>query len=287
MKILKTKNGWLNLEKNGLNTFGNIAIQYYNYLKNKKSILHQETTTSDEKLDAIDSFLNVIDDYLSDQKGYQPTYPFELYSDCIYTIEEQTIFHKQIISLAQDNGWKNIPEDINLNSIDVYLMQVFANAPPLQTSMHFYDGEWCIAYDFELEFDKRPSYNEVENGKTIPEWLVFLDMIEMRNNDYNFCYCEQCKEIYVKRRKNNRLCDTCGSSYKKIYDKVRSSTPKGKIDKVCNYMRNSLKYTNDEIITFREDANQKLTSLNEEKFNSWCDEKHKMFKADAKIREKI
>lgn len=304
MKYIKTENGWYVVETGAFFKYGEIAIWQYNqirlwmknYLDEQMEIIDnygfkssemkefkKRNKTLIEGWDDLELFVAVIDSYIPFLRSFESLEKFEPSELFRGTIEEQEANHQKIIEMVKSNGWETISNDIQPSLVDIFLIRQLEKAPHLQVSLHFYEGKWCEAYNVEPGLEQ----NEIENGKSAWEWLVYLDMIEVRYSDSVFAFCRECDSLYIRVRKNNHLCEKCTANYKKNFDKRRGTTNKGLIDKVCNYMRNSLKFTYDEINAFRDIANINLTTMNETAFSEWCKQEHDGFKAEAKKRMPI
>lgn len=166
--------------------------------------------------------------------------------------------------------------------IDRYLNSVFLGNNYFPTTIQNINGEWAIIYNVN---ETATDENELQAGEIMKEWMVFLDMMEMRKSKYIFKECPECNLLYVDNDKRKKLCSRCSPSYKSNYDKKRASAPKGYRDKVKNYMRNSGSYTNDEILEFTIESDNKINELNNDDFMKWCKNKHDYFKEETKRRK--
>lgn len=167
--------------------------------------------------------------------------------------------------------------------VDNYLDFVLSGIDYFPTTNQNINGEWTIVYNVN---ETAINENELKPGEIIKEWMVFLDMLEMRKSKYIFKECPECNLLYTDNDKRKKLCSRCSPSYKSNYDKKRAITPKGYRDKVKNYMRNSGLYTNDEILDFTINSDNKIDVLNANDFMNWCKDKHDYFIEEAKRRRK-
>lgn len=295
MKYLKMEEGWKIIETGEFIRFGEIAISQYNFFKKlmvdyNTSYLNifeqygiqspemkkfkEENQPITDRYDDIEFFIALIETHIFSIKEnkFNPIRDFSICNKSRYSTQEQKVAHQKVINLIKDNGWEDISNNKTINAIDIFLIKELSNAPTFPITYHFVNGKWYFAFDTEL---------------TQQEWFVLLDIQEIRNADYDFSFCKQCGNIFIKRKKNNIYCESCSENYRKNYDQKRTVSPKGYRDKVRNYMRNSLKFTNSEIIEFSIESDKKLNTLSGEDFIKWCTEKHEAYKQEAKTRKKI
>ncbi len=172
--------------------------------------------------------------------------------------------------------------------IDSYLKLVYSWINYMPITHECINGKWCIVYNIN---ETATTEDELKSNEILKEWMVFLDLQEMRNSNYAFTECKECQRIFISNNRRRKYCTDCSIHYKPNYDKKRQHTPKGRRDKIVVYMRESGKYTHDEIYTLSEisdfinESDKMIATLSEDDFIKWCEEKHNYYLQETKRRK--
>lgn len=303
-KLIKMETGWKVFETGQFFEFGQISINIYNLYSTKQEEYYEKlrnaNNSEEEQLyeeykeylsDDVFNFISVVDRYIDDigysKKGFEATKKFTPYESKCFSYERQEETHRKTLDIIKNQGWPNVPDDIKINLIDLYLMRSIESLPPLPATPHFINGKWYMAYD---------------TGDT--NLIAVLDLIEMRNCAYKFRFCKNCNKIYIQKDKKVKYCPECSQNYDKIASKNRPLSPRYVHKQVRNYMNNSEKFTANEIGAFADESdfywdriqgkNPKVIDqsyrsdiITEYDYIAWCKEKHEEFKKIAKSRKKI
>lgn len=304
--MLKMETGWRVLETGAFYPFGQITIDDCNaYRKAEKEwrekFGHAHTKEEIDKLDKeypllhnndVYNFICVIETYAEDcgnrKNGYQPLrkFPNPYYGNEHISMEQRKKNYEYRLELARKQGWNDIEYGTDFSPIDIYLMQCFETLEPFKALPHFIDGKWYMAYD---------------TGDS--NRIMALDIIEMRHINHDIRYCKNCDLLFIQSGKNQRYCPACSANYKKIADDNRKRSPRYAHKKIQNYLKNSNKFTIDEIIAFNNESDYYWDTINGKQFDTvadyrsdidtvadyiaWCEEKHKEFKSIAKTRKQL
>ena len=300
--LLKLNSGWKNLETNEVIDFGQITLdiyndyrsiynEYYNKLYNCKTAEeHQRITEkySDSITPEIELLLSVIESYISnlnDVDGFKPVIKFSSSNEFSY-YKDRDENHQKLLDLVRQQGWKNIPTDVTLHPIDIFLLKCINNSNGLQVVPRLVDEKWYM------------SYTSDHIGT-----LLILDLIEMRNCGYKFHFCKNCSNIHIQKGTTRKYCVKCSSEYKRIADAERKNSPRYIHKNTRDYMRNSGNFTPEEIAAFSEESDYywdrlhgkktlpsdvtkytaKINTL--EEYGEWCKKKHAEFKSISKSRK--
>lgn len=278
MRFLKLENGWKDLETGQFWEFGtyvlNIARFYHERLHDNSSKVDEfyrdlENKFGKEFAHSLDNevsiFLGVLDDLIDCDSDN--VFDFEIKDYLHDSKEEQIELHRKKVELIKKQGWKDFPDNKDINLFTFYLIKCADTSTensllPYEIYPHFINNKWYFSY---------------EVGDT--DRIMYLDLIELQQQNYNLAHCKCCDNIFIKKRKNQKYCsEKCQTVYKKIYEQDRKNSLQGLKHKVHNYMRNSKKFNENEINKFLQEFDSLKETMNESDLITWLNTKHQKFK---------
>jgi hypothetical protein len=314
MKYVKMEDCWMVLDTGERIPFGEIIVDMYNFDRKKFNDYNNEYFeildkygskspelsayneknsffANDDYYKSVEYFLSVLDFYFSGELEEGENGKFQIRKSSKLTPDEQLRQQQEYIKRAKNQGWLDIADDTYISLIDKQFLPDENNEsfPSISVTPHLINHKWYPAYDIPDD----------GGWATI---LAFWDLMEIRNHNIPFSCCSHCNNIYIKRKHNSKYCSKCSSNYKAIQDKKRQSTPRGLHHKVYTYMRNSYKFSDNEINAFQDESDYYWSLLNgknpinehhyqtdihtENDYILWLNQKHDEFKQQAKTRGK-
>lgn len=201
-----------------------------------------------------------------------------------------------LFSFVAHESLSGFPENL-----EVYAKNVISSIPYIPTTYFFLNEKWYESIIVNTELDGDPN-NIVKDGAIAPLIISFLDLMIVCNKKIKSKECEYCRKLFFSRKENVSYCPECRPNYKKIKDEERKYTPRGKDHAIKNYLRNSQKFSSEEIIRFSEESdyywdfiqgkpcNNKDCYRNDitttRAYEKWLKNEHTRFKEIAKGRSK-
>lgn len=279
--LIKLKTGWINSETHEFSIYGQFSLDIY---KKYRSIIQEG---KEEIIPNIRVLLSVIEYCIIDLNEVDDFKPITKFSSSgVFFYKDRDENHQKLLELVRKQGWKDVPEDITLHPIDIFLLRYINYSDDLHVIPRFIDGKWYATCDSEDIIS-----------------LLILDLMEMCNCGYKFYFCKNCSNIHIQKGTNRKYCAKCSSEYKRIADSERKNSPRYIHKSTRDYMRNSGKFLSEEIAAFSEESDYywdrlqgKKTSTSDaikytaeintpEEYREWCKKKHAEFKVIAKARK--
>lgn len=177
----------------------------------------------------------------------------------------------------------NSPSKNKLDKIDSYLKNVYQFTNYFPVTNECINGKWYITYNVnETALDE----SELNRSEILKEWMVFLDLQEMRNSKYTFKECIRCKDLFASPDGRRKYCVKCYTNYRANYDKEYVKRPKGVRNKVKKYLRSTNMYEDYELDIFKEESDIKLKELSPDDFIKWCNMKKDEYELETQRRRK-
>lgn len=279
MQYLKTDKGWKCLENGQIIEFGEIVLNTNRFYGLKfgakasdkdynneraKLVADFGEEIANEIIDSITIFRGIVEDCVFDEDYAKPIIDFKIIDSIRTSREEQIKRHKDTVELVRKQGWVDFPENKDVSLLTRYLLACADtskenNFLPLKAYPHFIDNKWVFSY-------------EVQGNE-----LLFLDLIAMQEKELELAFCKVCDTPFVKKKKNHVCCSAKCQNNRN--GKGRKNTPGGKKHLIVNYMRNSSKFTEQEINQFLQEFEEKKNILYREELIAWLEAKHQELKA--------
>ncbi len=284
MDIIKSENGWLDVHTEICIPYGQILIDIYNeqkkllneidnaiieYFDLKSHMFHvigvDDGDLPNSRKDIFDSnpdivaiiipFDNVTANRLpteytfSEQSFYKgkmyyiPIYKSDLghilkdpnnYSEFFYSMKHQRKFLRLIEHLFDQEEaafWRSKGYADYVASTK-RIVASWLDPMPINTKILIYKGEFYRSY-------------EVDDV----HWLVYDDMVEMLENNYNLIDCPICKKAFLSTDKKRHFCDECSKDKKSIKyynDQKRKHNPEYEHKKIRDMLRNHVCHSREE-----------------------------------------
>ncbi len=324
MEFAITKNGWINIETDEIIPFGDLAVDVYNVTRKDKKFVdkiicqalkvktfascisgrdtpecprEKKIFESDKEIIAIIwSKSKILDSsnlqYIFDGKN-------KYYSGtAVYYVP---LYKNYLLDWFNDNKYYiEFLKAYNQNEKFLNLIEFLCNYEdrPFYTDEEFYNITLRILESWIYPLEINTTIRRYKNlyCRTFivgdPHWLMYDDILQMINFDYNLEFCPICGTAFVKRDKRKNFCDNCAKdekAKKRYNDQKRKSSPqylhkiitdmlRNRGEDYTEFVRESAYYA--DIVAGKNVVNNpqySQTIRTELDYQKWLDSKHKEF----------